>query len=275
MAYGVAVASIVAVLGIATAGPASGAAGSSGTALLPDLVVESPADIVLQRQDGSTETYLRFSHSTANTGVGPLEIYPDLTTDTCGEKGHRGRVAYQAIYEDGNSNGTFQRGIDTETTAMPVGCMIYHKIHEHYHFEDFARYELYRMETGRLVEVSKKVSFCVIDSHKYAPQLPGSPENPYYNFANCATDSGTHGISVGWADKYGAGTPGQEFNVSGRREGRFCLVTRADPKNRLTEIAPGGEDNNVESVQIRMSLKQATDLGRAVRVLDEPCSAPA
>jgi hypothetical protein len=152
--------------------------------------------------------------------------------------------------------------------------MIYHEIHEHYHFEDFARYELYHIDTSRLAEVSKKVSFCVVDSHKFLPQLPGSPGNPFYRFEDCADAAGTHGISVGWADKYGAGTPGQEFDVTGLRKGEYCLVTRADPTNRLAEIATGGEDNNIQTAAIRFNPDQASRRGHDVRVLDEPCAPP-
>ena len=255
-------------------GPHASAGDTSGPELLPDLVVESPADIVLESARDSKRVYLRFSHSTANSGAGPLEIYPDLSTNRCGPKGKRGRVAHQAIYHDANADGEFGRAIDSGTTEAPVGCMIYHEVHEHYHFEDFARYELYRIDASKLVEVSKKVSFCVVDSHKYLPQLPGSPGNPFYRFEDCEDSAGTHGISVGWADKYGAGTPGQEFDVTGFRKGRYCLVTRADPKNRLAEIPTGGEDNNVQTAAIRFSPQQASRRGHEVAVLDEPCAPP-
>ena len=274
IAIGVAAACSGAIVALVTAGPSASAGGEGGPALLPDLVVESPVDIVVQRKAGTKKTYLRFSHSTANAGIGPLEIYPDLRTERCGEQGKRGRVAYQSVYQDSNESGTFQRDVDTETTDQPVGCMIYHEIHEHYHFDDFARYELYAMRSGRLAKTSEKVSFCVVDSHQYLRRLPGSPPNPYYRFRNCNTDSGIHGISVGWADKYGAGTPGQEFDITGMRPGRYCLVTYADPTDRLSELASGGEDNNMQSVQIRMDGKRASDDGTDVPVLDEPCAPP-
>ena len=274
MAFAVGLGSLATLASVLVAGPHASAGDTSGPGLLPDLVVESPDDIVLERPRDSRKAFLRFSHSTANSGAGPLEIYPDLSTSRCGAKGRRGRVAHQAIYHDADANGEFGRAIDSGTTEEPVGCMIFHEVHDHYHFEDFARYELYRLESGRLAKVSKKVSFCVVDSHKYQPQLPGSPGNPYYRFQDCEDADGTHGISVGWSDKYGAGTPGQEFDVTRLRKGDYCLVTRADPKNRLAEIATGGEDNNVESVAIRMNPKRASRDGRDVAVLDRACAAP-
>lgn len=257
---------------------AANAGGPSGPSLLPDLVVEQPRQIVLQRSEGTKKTFLRFSHTTANTGQGPLEIYPDLSTDTCGDAGDRGRVAYQAIFQDsdagGPPDGVYDRKEDTEAIAEPVGCMVFHDIHNHYHFDDFALYELYRMKSGRLRENSDKVSFCVYDLTRPYPDLPGSPAQAFYDFLNCAADDGTHGISVGYADIYGPATPGQEFDVSDRRPGRYCLVARTDPADRLEEVAAGGEDNNTRAVQIRVNKKNATDTGRPVPVLNKPCAAP-
>jgi len=251
------------------------AGGGTGDALLPDLVVEVPEEIVLQRAQDSNETFLRFSHTTSNAGVGPAEIYPDLSTDTCGDEGDRGRVAYQAIYQDFNDSGTFQRGVDTETTEDPVGCMIFHEIHDHYHFEDFASYELYRVKSGLLKEVSDKVSFCVADALSTNLDLPGAPNEPYYKFSDCDTDSGTHGISVGWADIYDASTPGQEFEVSDRNPGRYCLVARTDPLDRIEEVDTGGEDNNVQTIQFKMNRKNASEFGTDVQIVNEPCAPPA
>jgi Lysyl oxidase len=258
---------------IVNSSPAT-AGSATGEALLPDLIVEPPDDIVLQGTPGG-KTFLRFSHTTSNVGDGPLQIYPDLETESCGEQGDRGRVAYQAIFQDSNGNGTFERNVDTQTVSEPVGCMIYHEIHQHYHFEDFARYQLYRVKSGVLRETSDKVSFCVVDILNTHPELPGAADEPYYSFENCQADSGIHGISVGYADIYGSGTPGQEFDVTERHPGRYCLVAWTDPTDRLSEVATGGEDNNLQTVQIRMNLKNATDFGKSVPIVDEPCSPPA
>jgi Lysyl oxidase len=257
---------------VVSSSPATAGSGGTGDSLLPDLIVEPPEDILLQGTP--KKTFLRFSHTTSNVGQGPLEIYPDLDDEDCQDRGDRALVAYQTIYQDANDSGTFQRGVDTETTQSPVGCMIFHDIHNHYHFEDFALYELYRMTSGKLKETSDKVSFCVVDILNTHPEIPGAGA-PYYEFANCLTDSGIHGISVGYADIYGTGTPGQEFDVSDRNPGRYCLVARTDPADRLDEVPTGGEDNNVQTVQIRLNPKNASKFGSPVDQLDEPCSPPA
>ena len=75
------------IAGLIALGPQRSAGDTSGPTLLPDLVVESPDDVVLERPRGSERVFLRFSHSTANIGGGPLEIYPDLETNRCGDQG--------------------------------------------------------------------------------------------------------------------------------------------------------------------------------------------
>jgi len=113
------------------------------------------------------------------------------------------------------------------------------------------------------VETSDKVSFCVFDLAPLASGLPGT--EAYYGFSNCDKDDGTHGISVGWADIYGAATNGQELNVTGMRRGRYCLVSIADPEDRLDEKA-GRKANNTRRVRIAMRP------GRAfVKKLPTPC----
>ena len=132
---------------------------------------------MLQSVPGSKTTFLRFSHTTSNVGKGPLEIYPDLEAEDCNDRGDRALVAYQRIYQDTNGSGNFQRGVDIDSTEQTVGCMIFHDIHNHYHFEDFAQYELYRVKSGVLKETSDKVSFCVVDilnTHPGLRRRPGS-----------------------------------------------------------------------------------------------------
>jgi hypothetical protein len=260
---------------IVTSSPAA-AGGGAGDALLPDLIVEPPEDIVLQRGATKKQIFLRFEHVTSNVGAGPVEIAPELESDDCQDRGDRAHPAYQTVYHDGDGDGVFDPSIDTEKNEQSVGCMIFHDIHNHYHFEDFAEYALYRAESGVLKATSEKVSFCVFDFTRLHPDLDGSPDSMQYHPSNCAVDSGIHGISVGWADVYGSSTPGQEFDLTGlKRPGRFCLVAKTDPADRLEEVATGGEDNNVQTAQIRVNKKNASEFGAQVPVLDKPCAPPA
>jgi len=252
------------------AGQPAAAGGGSGPPLLPDLVVEEPADVILYDEGNRTKT-LRLSHTTSNVGSGPVEIYPDLTTTSCAEGGSDGRVAYQVIYGDDNESGAYESAADGILSEEDVGCMIFHKVHKHYHFEDFALYELYREKSGRLKATSEKMSFCVFDGMRNHPGLQGSPTVRAYDFQNCVRDDGTHGISVGWADLYDVTTPGQELDVSGRRRGRYCLVAHADPVNRLAERGPNGEANNSTETRIFLNKRRASPGGFDVKRLDSDC----
>ncbi|MDQ3571369.1 MAG: lysyl oxidase family protein [Actinomycetota bacterium] len=250
-------------LSLAVLAVAVGPAGARVPAppLLPDLSVSQPRQILIERTNQRAK--LRFSHTTANRGDGPLEISPDLTTTTCTEGGENGREAYQYVFRDRDGSGVFERSSDGPPEARHVGCMIFHEEHDHYHFKDFALYELYRERTGRLVGASGKVSFCVFDLSPLGSGLPGAER--YYEFSNCDKHDGTHGISVGWTDTYGAATKGQELDVTGMRRGRYCLVSIADPEDRLKETT-GRDANNIRRVRIAMRP------GRAfVRKLDTPC----
>jgi len=260
------IAGVVGVLGLSggamlALAPGPAGAVSPAPTLLPDLAVPKPHEILIERRN--RRATLRFSHTTANRGDGPLEISPDLSTTTCTEGGEDGREAYQYVFRDLDRSGAFERNADGPPEGRPVGCMIFHEPHNHYHFKDFALYELYRERTGRLVGTSDKVSFCVFDLAPLASGLPGAAA--YYDFSNCDKDDGTHGISVGWADTYGAATKGQELDVTGMRRGRYCLVSIADPEGRLDE-KPGGKANNTRRVRIAMRP------GRAfVKKLPTPC----
>ena len=97
---------------------------------------------------------------------------------------------------------------------------------------------------------STKISFCVIDTDRPFPSLPGSPRPGYYpaGSADCDRDS-IDGLSVGWSDTYGYFLPGQQLNVTGLRRGRYCLVSTADPSNLLRE---SNNSNNAHRARIAL-----------------------
>jgi hypothetical protein len=84
-----------------------------------------------------------------------------------------------------------------------------------------------------VVARATKVSFCIVDNGR-AFLLPGSPEFQYYDV--CEEPTAVTGLSIGWADTYGAGLPGQHLDVSGLPDGEYCLISKADPSDRLREL---------------------------------------
>ncbi|HEX2039703.1 MAG TPA: lysyl oxidase family protein [Acidimicrobiales bacterium] len=144
----------------------------------------------------------------------------------------------------------------------PVGLNSFDDGHHHFHFQEFARYELRRLapdgrpdysDTG-LVAANDKVSFCLIDSQRVRDDASPAP------FYTTCTPS-TEGISPGWTDIYGAGLPGQTFPTEGLTDGRYALVIDMDYANRLYET--DDTDNVVEvTIEISGGVRQAAIVGK-------------
>lgn len=254
---------ILVVAGLLAAGsviPAAATHTPGAGDLLPDLQTLLPQDleIVSVRSGRNIEKRLRFDNEVLNRGTGPLELYPDSVNCDPGS-----RMAIQRIYQDSGlaSPGVFQRGDDNVVTTHNAGCMRFHPQHRHWHFDDFAKYELKTLNAdgtvggtvevvGRLVQ-STKVSFCIIDVH-HRESLPGSPASAYYT--QCGRDS-TLGISIGWSDEYHSTLAGQYVDITGVANGTYCLVSTADP---LTKLADSNRGNNVAGVRVTINGGTAT-----------------
>jgi lysyl oxidase len=214
-------------------------AGAAGADLLPDLQTLEPRDLRVEtvRVGPRLERRLRFSNEVQNAHTGPLELVP--RSEDCDGDGDvkNDRRAYQRVYRDKDGNGFFERGIDTGFSEVPIGCMIFHPQHQHWHFENFARYELTTLPSagGAIVRSSTKVAFCIIDINRH-PELglPGSPAAKYYT--TCGRNS-TYGISVGWSDEYASTVAGQYVTITGVPDGQYCLASTANPPPPAGDLA--------------------------------------
>jgi len=236
--------SAILALGMLVTAPS--AAADSARPLLPDLVTLKPADLTLQREGKALQ--LRFSNSVADIGAGPMEIRPEPgeRIDCNADGVVQDHYADQRVYGDDNGNGHYDEG-DTTFTDARVGCKAYHPSHHHWHFTDFASYRLLREPGGKVVAASTKVSFCLFDGLRPFPDLPGSPLSGQYS-ASCQ-ELDPQGLSVGWGDVYTYGLPGQALNVTGLPRANYCLVSTADPRNRLAETRDG---NNGAEQRLRL-----------------------
>jgi len=210
----------------------------ASAALLPDLRTLPPFELSVRNVSDGTRQ-LRFANEIVNARSGLLELYP--AAQDCDGDGQLQdeRTAYQRVYRDADGDGAFRRGIDTGYTDLAAGCFAFHEAHNHWHFGEFARYQLWRFSgEWSLVSSSDKVSFCITDTRPVLPGLAGSPVSPFY--WSCDRDS-IQGLSVGWSDVYDATLPGQSLDLTGVDDGRYCLWTVADPGDRLRET---DETNN-------------------------------
>ena len=107
--------------------------------------------------------------------------------------------------------------------------------HGHFHFREFADYEL-RGATGG-VAFGHKQAFCIRDSLAYGL----APSGGY--------DCDFQGISPGWGDDYPSRLDGQWVDVTGIPPGDYVLVVTVNPAGRIRE---SGDAPNVVSVPVRL-----------------------
>lgn len=91
----------------------------------------------------------------------------------------------------------------------------YSPCHAHYHFDDYARYELRDPMSGELVAEGHKQAFCLVDWESWAwPEL--SEEDRQYTCFN-------QGLKVGWSDTYEEQLDCQWIDVTGLEPGDYTL----------------------------------------------------
>lgn len=203
---------------------------SPGNPRPPDLIVwtEYLYDAMIE---GSSQKLLRFSNAVPNVGAGPLDLYatvqPDGTT-----------FAYQRVWND---NGTF--------SDYQAGTFVFagHESHNHWHFADFADYNLRSVTEGNgvgaLVATSQKVTFCLMDVTRYDPAA--GPSGFTCNH---------QGITVGWADVYGRSLADQWIDITSVPDGAYWLESVVDPSDRLLETT-----NTNNASRIRLQIDKTTN----------------
>jgi hypothetical protein len=98
--------------------------------------------------------------------------------------------------------------------AVNEGLFEFAECHHHYHFRNYATYELVQPSTGMAWRAAKR-GFCMIDIDKNPKEL-GAPDRGRI-FTSCGSIGvpGFQGISRGWTDTYDTYLPGQYFVLDG------------------------------------------------------------
>jgi hypothetical protein len=201
---------------------------NAGPALYPDLRTLPPGDLRFDEVTNPGRVLLRFSNTIMNEGPGRLELEGDADPNKKTVK-----KVYQNLY-DAPIGGT--RVSHTRIN----GRIIYHAAHSHFHFADFAAYELLKKDgSGNYLGTGAgtKTSFCITDND---PQRGGYP--PQYT--TCQRQK--QGLTPGWGDTYGAHLPEQWIDVGEDEleDGEYGLKSTVDPLGLLNEGGGGGEGNN-------------------------------
>ena len=214
-------------------------AAASAATLYPDLRTLPPKDLRFERvtYNGVTSNVLRFSNSSWNAGQGPLELHGSLSGDS---------TISQKLFDSAGG----------ATFATVANDFVFHPGHNHFHFQDFAEYELWTKaefdawvaggrNVGRARKVGTKTTFCIMDT-ALTQALPGAPASAVYTY--CGQD--VQGMSVGWNDTYAWTLPEQwiDLGSSSLADGTYVLRSVVDPRNKIYESA-NRSDAARESVQ--------------------------
>jgi hypothetical protein len=220
---------------------------------LPDLRVLPPFDLELRYHAWNRAKFLRLAITFWNDGAGPLELRGVPHPPT------RQMLVWQHLY-----------AVDDTVHEHFAGEFVWHPGHEHWHFEDFAVYELWSLTPNgaldQVVASSGKVSFCIIETDAIDRERPDFSRRR--RFAVCGP--GLQGLSVGWGDTYAAHLSGQLIDISDVPNGTYALVVRVDPADLIRE---SDELNNASLVYLEIVTRRLYVFGeqRPVTKLPTAC----
>lgn len=198
---------------------------AAGAPLYPDIRTAKPSGLYIQAPNAEHPHWvLRFDNTIGNWGSGRLELEAIANSDNS-------KTIYQNVY-DAPTGGNL-------VTHIKVNAdFIYHPTHNHFHFTDFASYDLLiRDSKGAYrptVKKGNKTSFCIIDSIPVS--FLGSSYSGFHGSYDFC-DAHMQGLSAGWADVYTAVLPDQwiDLGSTSLANGQYAILTVADPMNHLRE----------------------------------------
>lgn len=207
----------------------------------PDLSPLRPFHIRLQINRRTGRQVLSFAANVWNRGRGPLLV-----------EGYRsGPAPYMQARQFFLSSGRV-------VASKPVGRLHFdsRRGHQHWHFEDFARYDLYQPSTKQDVR-SEKQSFCIAPTDAIDLTLPSADWQPDSTGLSSACGFGDTGaiwmrevLPVGWGDTYYQTVAGQAFDVTHLPNGVYRLRITANPFHHLVETDYA---NDVAYQRLRLS----------------------
>jgi glucose/arabinose dehydrogenase len=237
---------VLSAVGLVVVGHATPAA--TGPEKLPDLVQETPTDLVITHVGSAYR--LGFRSAVSNIGDGPLTIngHRPAGTDTM--------VADQIVEREGAPAEVIPGTGELRYVVSPD--------HRHWHLLRFDRYELRRAGSTTALVRDQKTGFCLGDRYA-APERPPSSA-PVYR-TRCGLGEPQlmgveEGISVGYGDDYKANLEGQYLKLNGLPAGRYVLVHQANADRRLHEL---DYTNNAASLLLELRWLDRQPMVRILR----------
>ena len=183
--------------------------------------------------------YVNFGATVWNGGTSPLLV------DGFRQTGTELMDAYQYFFDaKGNQVG-----------SVPAGTMEWdnREGHHHWHFTDFAQYNLLAADS-KLAVRSGKEAFCLANTDAVDFTIPNAkwrPENTDLS-TSCGGNSAVavrEVLDIGNGDTYSQSRPGQSFEVTDLPNGTYYIEVKANPANKLAETST---TNNTSLREIRL-----------------------
>ncbi|MFG2130956.1 lysyl oxidase family protein [Streptomyces sp. NPDC048751] len=237
----------------ANANRPTGRAGVPANVPKPDLRSLPAWDIsITDGEDGDIagKDYLAFSANVWNAGPAPLVV------DGFRKPGAELMDSYQYYYDAKGK----------QVGYSPAGTMEWDPRvgHEHWHFTDFASYQLLSADQTKRVR-SGKEAFCLANTDAVDYTVKNANWHPYNT--DLSTACGEHSaisvrevLDVGSGDTYTQYRPGQSFDITGLPNGTYYIKVIANPAKRLQET------NLKNNVSLRKVILGGTPGARTVKV---------
>ncbi|MDZ5623185.1 lysyl oxidase family protein [Nocardioides sp. HM23] len=168
---------------------------------------------------------LQFAANVWNAGNSPLVV------DGFRRDGEDVMDAYQYFLDEGGNQVAYQE----------VGTMVWHPApsHNHWHFNDFATYELLNADQTRAVR-SGKESFCLANTDAVDLTGDGAAWDAYEEDLGSVCGgyelrSIREVLSAGWGDTYTQYRAGQSFPIKNLPDGVYYVRVLANPDSTLIE----------------------------------------
>ncbi|MCM4076148.1 lysyl oxidase family protein [Paractinoplanes hotanensis] len=169
--------------------------------------------------------HVNFGATVWNAGTSPLLV------DGFRRDGAGLMDAYQYFFDaQGNQVG-----------AVPAGTMEWDARagHEHWHFTDFAQYNLLRSDK-KLAVRSGKEAFCLANTDQVDYTIPLAKWRPLNtDLETSCGEKDSVGVrevlDIGNGDTYTQDRPGQSFDITGLPNGTYYIQVKANPAGKLSE----------------------------------------
>jgi hypothetical protein len=148
-------------------------------------------------------------------------------------------------------------GAPNADDQLPNGdpTWVFSSCHNHWHFLDFARYELRPRGGTEVIVTGQKRSFCIEDTK---PTDAAGP-NPQRRYCCRGTDAcempGVQGMQVGWGDLYGSTLDCQWIDVTDVPAGDYDLAVTINPDGVLCgtgDVCESNPANNFAVVPVTL-----------------------